>query len=247
MYLSIGHNQRNMSFLHQYIPHELVFNINIMYQLRIFRTLINLLLSMLKSRKAEIILEYKRFSDSQEGNYKREDDNKLHTITIKINTPNVIIHECGHLLENVTKRDLAKQLVDSLKSDLFNLNRFPMMIRKLAMTLLVKELDLYKPKQHFSELFARFFEVFACTREVAPSSYNIPIEHMAPCFQQSIGACGEIYQEIENNGLICDAVRTFSQNTPLENKIAVNWVNKMGNNKSNKWSKKQNSIFNKNI
>ena len=225
----------------QYIPEILIRNIEILYKFDIFRTNINLILSLIKNKQVKLETQEKRFSESQEGAFKTK-RGEMPIILIKTNSPDIIIHEFAHCMEQAIPHQYAYELVDSIKKILQNLNQVQIVIRKKIYSLMIKELEAYKKEDVFHELFARFFEILAFSREIMPNKSQIPLQETMKIFQQSLNKTTEIYCYINQNK-IDSSVQKFSKTIPLRNNVDISWKDKLNTQQINKWSNKNQSIF----
>ena len=91
--------------------------------------------------------------------------NKHYTITIKKIAYDVIIHEVAHMVEQELNLDLTG-FAQSLYSDLKNLSSI-LSVKQAIDDVLIKQVARYPRSHQNSELFARFFQLFASADEIS--------------------------------------------------------------------------------
>jgi hypothetical protein len=89
-----------------------------------------------------------------------------HLIRIKSLTVDTLMHEMAHALEKISRQDLSKEFEAIFKNDLKLLEGASLMSREAIKQVIFKEIELYDPSQHNSEFFARFYQLYAMSKEV---------------------------------------------------------------------------------
>lgn len=92
---------------------------------------------------------------------------RSYKIMIRNINPEVIIHEWAHALETESKIDLSLEFMSAITADLEAKRSSNITIAQAIHTIFFKELQHYSPKQQASEWFARYFQLYAMTKEIA--------------------------------------------------------------------------------
>ncbi len=141
-----------------------------LYQFQFFKDFLDLCTSLCMQNRLEFILAPKEFYTTDEGNCTtiRKPHNKCnyYNITIKKISPEVIMHEISHLVEKEISIDLNNQFKNIIYQDLKYQYSKNISLNSLIQQVMIKELELYQQNQHLSELFARFFQIAAMSKEV---------------------------------------------------------------------------------
>ncbi|WP_339047263.1 hypothetical protein [Candidatus Mesenet endosymbiont of Phosphuga atrata] len=144
------------------------------YRFQIFRNILNLALSLIKVGRLSFKVLPKRFSEKTEGlcetlQLGNSPKSKQYIITIKELSPYVIIHEISHMVEKEMNLDLQKEFLPIVHQDVQqNLKNSNALVQKIINHIIFTEIKAYPDSQRASELFARYFELFAWTQEVYP-------------------------------------------------------------------------------
>ena len=98
---------------------------------------------------------------------------KNYNICIRKITPDVIIHEIGHMIESETDSKLANGFQIEFSKDLREGNFSNLSLKNAVNQIMNKELLNYPTAQTASELYARFFQLLAMSYDVSgkASSY----------------------------------------------------------------------------
>lgn len=148
--------------------------INYTYGFWTFRNIINLTLSLIKLNKLSFKVYPKRFSEKTEGfceTVQLGNNRNLnrYAITIKEPSPYVVIHEIAHMVEKEMNLNLQLEFLPVVYQDVQqNLKSSNMLIQRIINHIIFTEIKAYPDSQRASELFARYFELFAWTQEVYP-------------------------------------------------------------------------------
>ncbi len=196
-----------------------------LYQYEIFKNILDIVVTKCATNQLHFKLQDSRFFDLDAGNCLTmvEDEGyvslpsqhtyvsgnstqlrirkKKYIITIKKMSCDVIIHEIGHMIEQELSSVLnLKQFSDVIMYEIYTPNTTSMHLHDLLNSVFVGQLKGYPQSQHTSELFARFFQVFAGANEVA--------------FQSSLGS----------RYRLCDVIAVFPKTIALlEEQLAGNW------------------------
>jgi hypothetical protein len=93
---------------------------------------------------------------------------KKYLITIKKVSSDVIMHEIGHMLEQELGHIISmKDFASTLMSEIYSIGGKQLHMKSIVESLFVEQVKSYPEAQHISELFARFFEFFAASNELA--------------------------------------------------------------------------------
>ena len=242
-----------MNIINQYIgDNNLETHIKHLYQFNIFRDILNVVLSLIIDKHLSFKVIDKRFSESQEGlcatsttSFYHKVLNKIiyqrhHLVVIKKMSANVIIHECAHAIEKASGINLNENFNSAIHHDLNNLKDLNMILRNKINNLMMLDLKNYNIKSHLSELFARYFEVFASTREVVADG-KFSIEDVIKIFLNTTQwietALNPLLREKTNQEVI-----SYSNSHPTITSNTFNWQNKV-NNKPQAWRQRTNSLF----
>ncbi len=126
---------------------------------------------------------------------------KKYIITIKKVASDVIMHEIGHMLEQELDHVInLKDFASTLMYEIYNIGGKQLHMKSIVESLFVEQVKSYPSSQHFSELFARFFQFFAGANELS--------------FQSSLGA----------RYTLQNAISTFPRTLEfLDSKLADSW------------------------
>ncbi len=135
-----------------------------------FKNFLDLIMTNCKKDLLQFKLHDAKFFDLDEGNCLTMVD-KIglnYIITIKQLAGEVVIHEMAHLLEKELQSFLDLPYFASLVLyDLNNLLPSYSFLEPRLKELFIKALEGYKAANHFSEIFARFFEFFSAAKDIA--------------------------------------------------------------------------------
>jgi hypothetical protein len=159
-----------------------------LYQYAIFKDLLDLVATKASQNSLAFNIKEKKQFDLDEGNCKTINapfidsvlnhfrGNKHYVITIKKIEYNVIIHEIAHMVEQELNLDLS-HFIKFLHCDFQNDNN-NITVKNAINEVLIKQVARYSINQQNSELFARFFQLFAEAKEISgyQSRYKYNIE-----------------------------------------------------------------------
>lgn len=144
------------------------------YRFQLFRSILDLALSLIKVGRLSFKILPKRFSEKTEGlcetlQLGNSLKPKQHVITIKEPSPYVVIHEIAHMVEKEVNLNLQAEFLPIVHQDVQqNLKSANMLVQRIINHIIFTEIKAYPDSQRASELFARYFELFAWTQEVYP-------------------------------------------------------------------------------
>ncbi len=162
-----------------------------LYQYSIFKNILDLTFTKILYKQLKFIVQNATVFDLDAGNCQTVEmvgdssiigwfkPKKNYRITIKKITSEVIIHEICHMVEKEISLffDLD-QFCSMLSNDLKNLKTSNPGLQQKVKLLLVDELRAYPPQQQKGEIFVRYFQLFAGSKETrygddSMGQYNI--------------------------------------------------------------------------
>ena len=108
-----------------------------------------------------------------------------HKITLQKLNVGVLMHEMAHSLEKQGRIPLSQGFMQAIENDLRNFSSASHTVRYAIEKIMYKDLSLYPPEQHPSELFARYFQMLAMSKEVG---------HFDDDFQFKASDCENFFQ-----------------------------------------------------
>lgn len=174
------------------IKNKFIEHIKHLYQYSIFKNILDLVATKASQNSLKFNIREKSNFDLDEGNCKTIHEplldsflnhfrhNKCYVITIKKIAYNVIIHEIAHMVEQELNLDL-KYFIKVLHNDFENINSNLIIVKNSIDEVLIKQVAKYSAEQQNSELFARFFQLFAESREISgfQSQYKYSIQDIS--------------------------------------------------------------------
>lgn len=149
------------------------------YQYEIFKPMMDLVASKACEKKLYFKIIPKKMFNLDEGNCRTIESGvfnkflnkfiakKEYTITIRKITPDVIIHEIGHMMEKEAELQLSEGFKNAITSDIKGRNFGNLSLGAAINSVLVKEVANYPIDQIGSELFTRYFQMLAMAKEVS--------------------------------------------------------------------------------
>ncbi|WP_395463482.1 hypothetical protein [Wolbachia endosymbiont of Cantharis cryptica] len=146
--------------------------IEYLYQFEKFRNTLNLTLSLIKQNRLSFEIYQEGLADMKEGVCKtiRSSGVNRYIIVLKKSNPYIIVHELSHMVENELNLSLEQEFLYKVYQDIEqNLKQSNILVQKIIGQVIFKEIQAYQTaKSRASELFARYFELFAWAQEVYP-------------------------------------------------------------------------------
>ncbi len=242
-----------MNIPSKYITNKMLCDhITHLYDFSVFRHLLNVVLSLIITSRLSFNVTDKRFSEQQEGLcntsissfynkiLKKIIHKKNYVVTIKEMRPNVIIHECAHAIEKESALDITQGFSAAINHDLNNLHSQNIILQKKIQHLMVKALESYDQKSHLPELFARYFELFAFTKEVTDGKFSI--SNVSSCFKNTTKWIKNTLEPILVQKTIKE-VSTYSLSNPPRKEHTTNWQRSISSNSKKSWSQRNTSLF----
>lgn len=185
-----------------------------LYNISFFKDGLDLILTKLSITKLSFAIVEKKDWDTNIGCFltsKTTTFNKAlnllkhHTtekIIIRKLSINVLAHEMAHALEFASKKPLTTTFQQTIRQDLAGADTAIITLKTEIKRLIDSDLKLYKPEQHPSELFARYFELLSLSRNVCfngnftteqviqlfPRTTNFLVNHFNPLIANQINS-----------------------------------------------------------
>ncbi|MGL9688563.1 MAG: WD_0702 family putative metalloprotease [Wolbachia sp.] len=146
--------------------------IEYLYQFEKFRNTLNLTLSLIKQNRLLFEVYRERLVDIEEGVCKtiQSSSANRYVIVLRRSNPYIIVHELSHMVENELNLKLEQEFLHKVYQDIEqNLKQANILVQRIIDQVIFKEIQAYQTaKLRASELFARYFELFAWAQEVYP-------------------------------------------------------------------------------
>ncbi|XCA33297.1 MAG: hypothetical protein ABS808_00145 [Wolbachia endosymbiont of Polyergus mexicanus] len=146
--------------------------IEYLYQFEKFRNTLNLTLSLIKQNRLLFEIYQEGLMDMEEGVCKtiQSCSANRYVIVLRRSNPYIIVHELSHMVENELHLSLEQEFPHKVYQDVEqNLKQANILVQKIISQVIFKEIQAYQTaKSRASELFARYFELFAWAQEVYP-------------------------------------------------------------------------------
>ncbi|UAT42602.1 hypothetical protein GUI12_00270 [Anaplasmataceae bacterium AB001_6] len=231
------------------------------YSFEKFRIFLNFILTLCQIKRINIVLsDFKKIDDylglchtfehyqiPEKGNFTnqlvrvKDIFTKKSVVYIKSITSHVVMHELAHAVEKQLRVPIEDDFFQAIMSDLQSSNITNIILKNKLKGLMIDELKNYKKKDFISELFARYFEIYASSKEISNES-SIPILELDKIFLKT-------NFWVKNNLLpaldvFCsDDIKSYSRSIPFA-ELKAKWIDKSKSSRSNlKWSEKNKSIF----
>ena len=220
------------------------------YQYKIFKPLLDLVATKAYQGVLNFQIKEQQKFDLDEGNCKTINSsllnsvfnslrNKKHyTITIKKMAYDVIIHEIAHMVEQELNLDLIG-FVRCLYSDLQNPSSI-LPVKQGMDDVLIKQVRKYPKSHQNSELFARFFQLFASADEVSgyQSQYKFRLNDFSKVVPNTQEWVEKILQKKMEEKLDPDLVKSSTAYLKDINEIKHKWTEQKVSPLHNKQNKK---------
>ncbi len=224
-----------------------------LYRLDVFRTILDFTLSLLIQRKLSFRVLEKGFSENKEGqclSSVRLYYNKVlrvvlkyhsYVVTIRKLSKNVIIHEIAHAVEKASGLGIKDGFGSAILDDLKKMNCGNLILRNAIRKLMVTDLNQYSAESYLSELFVRYFELFALTRE-ASSLGKFSVSEVKNIFKKTQLWVSTVF-EPEVKKKILPEVVAFSRSKKTIIKYNFNWQDKTSSLPVKSWRVRKKSLF----
>ncbi|MSO13754.1 hypothetical protein [Rickettsiales endosymbiont of Trichoplax sp. H2] len=244
------------------IKNRFIEHIKHLYQYSIFKNILDLVATKVSQNSLKFNIKEKSNFDLDEGNCKtiyeplldsylnnfRQD--RRYVITIKKIAYNVIIHEIAHMVEKELNLDL-KYFIKALHDDFENINSNLIIVKNSIDEILIKQVSKYNVEQQNSELFARFFQLFAESREISgfQSQYKYSIQDISGVLSNSTRwiefTLSKLISARLDINIVNSSKKFLKDMKNINHKWAKQKVQKLHNsnkNKLSKWTKAVKSI-----
>jgi hypothetical protein len=253
LYASVKSNRKTFT-------EKFIFCFTELYRIPVLRPLLNAILTKAKHKKAIFKLELQESWNNTNGycetsiEDEERNDNVLkngmfseyYKIVIKKIVPDTIIHEIGHAIERVSKIDIHREFKEAITSDFKFGNTHPpqIQLRTAVGDIMVDRVKkYYKPEQAMQEVFARFFQMLAISKEVGGwGEYVFTYDEVSAYFANTIRWTNSILIPIlkkNTDSDVEDAALTFVDGLkPFKKKWVTNNASRFADVKdmNNKWA-----------
>lgn len=149
------------------------------YQYELLKPFLDFAVTMLLEKRLKFKVSPKQFYQLENGScvtisggefdkilgvFKRSNQ---YTINIMKISPDVIVHEIGHMIEAELKLKLNDKFRASLISDLNNSDTKNLSLKSAINNIMVEEVKAYPEQQKLSEMFTRYFQLIAMSKEIS--------------------------------------------------------------------------------
>ncbi len=176
-----------------------------LYQYSMFKPILDLTATKIQQGLLHFKLHDARFFDLDAGNcrtivntssvsgisglFQKMFIRKKYCITIKKISAEVIIHEIAHMVEQELNESLdISSFINAFKKDIQKSHSTNPSLRQAINHIFIQQVAHYPPEQQNSEIFARFFQIFAAAKEVAfakSEGYSYDFYQVSSCFEIS--------------------------------------------------------------
>ncbi|MDN5247817.1 MAG: hypothetical protein QWI36_01615 [Wolbachia endosymbiont of Tyrophagus putrescentiae] len=210
--------------------------IEYLYQFEKFRNTLNLTLSLIKQNRLSFEIYQEGSTDAEEGLCKtiRSSGVNRYVIILRRSNPYIIVHELSHMIENELSLNLAREFIHTVYRDMEqNFTQSNILVQMLVNQVIFKEIQVYQSiESRASELFARYFELFAWAQEIYPRDrkYLIRTRDLDKVFINT-NKWKKNYLDPKIMSVIDNEVKEYNNKTNLKDtdKIQTSWTNKFGN------------------
>jgi hypothetical protein len=208
--------------------------IEYLYQFEKFKNTLNLTLSLIKQNRLSFEIYSEGLVDTEEGLCKtiRSSGLNRYVIVLRRSNPYIIVHELSHMVENELDLNLDQEFLHKVYQDVEqNLKNSNILVQKIIGQVIFKEIQAYQTaKSRASELFARYFELFAWAQEVYPKDrkYLIRTQDLDKVFF-STNQWKKNYLDLQIMNKLDKEIKEYSNKTVLKdvNKVQSSWTNKL--------------------
>ncbi|MDD9331175.1 MAG: hypothetical protein PV340_00645 [Wolbachia sp.] len=208
--------------------------IEYLYQFEKFKNTLNLTLSLIKQNRLSFEIHQARLVDMEEGVCKTTRSSGINRYVIVLRRSNTytIVHELSHMVENELDLNLEHDFLNKINKDVEqNLKQSNILVQKIIGQIIFKEIQAYQSvKSRSSELFARYFELFAWAQEVysKDKEYLIRTQDLDKVFL-STNKWKKDYLDTQIMNKIDREIKEYSNKTPIKDvsKVQSRWTNKL--------------------
>ena len=186
---------------------DFIYCITELYRIPLFAHMLNAVITKIKHKQAEFKLMPLTNWDrvlghcatatkevkSLESIFKNGIFSKNYTIVIKKFDPTIIIHEVGHAIEHIANINVAGDFKKNLLADFSANNSNSIQLKSAVKDVMQKQLENYQVEKIMAELFARFFEMLAMSKEVGGwGNYQFKFEEISVYFSNTMLWANEV-------------------------------------------------------
>ncbi|OEY86715.1 hypothetical protein BIY23_02545 [Wolbachia pipientis] len=212
---------------------NIIHYVEYLYQFEKFKNIFNLTLSLIKQDRLSFEVSPTTYS-MEEGLCKtiQHSGMKRYIIVLKKLNPYIIVHELTHMVENELNLSLEEDFIHKVYQDMNqNFTQSNLLAQRLINQVIFKEIKAYDSvKSRASELFARFFELFAWAQEIYPQDkeYLIRTYDLDKIFFYT-NQWKKSYLDPLIISKLDNATKIYSNKTPMQdvNKVRTQWGNKI--------------------
>lgn len=205
-----------------------------LYQFEKFRNTLNLTLSLIKQNRLLFETYQEGLADAEEGlckTIRSSSGVNKYVIVLRRANPYIIVHELSHMVENELNLSLEQEFIHKVYQDVEqNFKQSNILVQNLINHVIFKEIQAYQGvNSRASELFARYFELFAWAQEVYPrdKKYLIHTRDLNTVFLNT-NNWKNSYLDLQIMSTIDREIREHSNKTAIKdvNKVQIKWANK---------------------
>ena len=208
--------------------------IEYLYQFEKFRNTLNLTLSLIKQNRLSFEIYQEGLADAEEGVCKtiRSSGVNRYVVVLRRSNPYIIVHELSHMVENELNLNLDQEFLHKIYQDVEqNLKQSNILVQKIINQIIFKEIQAYQSvKSRASEIFARYFELFAWAQEVYPKDrqYLIRTQDLNKVFF-STNEWKKSNLDLQIIDKIDREIKEYGNKTAIKdvNKVQSSWTNKL--------------------
>lgn len=170
--------------------------ISSVYRYDLFKPFMDMTATLAKEGRISLVVQPKEFYALDEGNcltieggtfdklsnlVRRE---KRYKITIKKVSSDVVVHEIGHMIEKESGVDLDDNFMRAMLADIQVKYSANVSLNAAIQQVMIHEVSGYQESHRRSELFTRFFQLLAMSKEVAGygAAYGYKVEDVYKAF-----------------------------------------------------------------
>lgn len=170
--------------------------ISAVYRYEIFKPFMDMTVTLAKLGRISLVVQPKEFYALDEGNcltieggtidkltnlVRRE---KRYKITIKKVSSDVVVHEIGHMIEKESGVNLDDNFMRAIISDIQVKHSSNVSLNAAIQQVMITEVSGYQESHRRSELFTRFFQLLAMSKDVAGygAVYGYKVEDVYKAF-----------------------------------------------------------------
>ena len=192
----IGLIEQSVSSPKEIMQEQFVKIVTKLYQYEFFKYMLDLVATNCRKGALQFKLKPHENFELDEGNCRTFEEvsfnnilNKFKTqrsyiITVKKLTSGIIVHEIGHMLEKEAFKSLDSGFMQVISQDINNIDSKNVSFCNAVKHIMIEQVGRYPESHRLSELFTRYFELLANSKEVAgfADEYAYSIAEVANAF-----------------------------------------------------------------